>query len=96
MVRPEVNAPSPTTQTTLWVCPRFSRASTNPTAAETPVPACPALKVSYSLSSRLQNPLNPPNRRRVWNCSWRPVNSLWAYDWLPVSQTIRSLGVSSR
>ena len=65
MVRPEVRAPSPTTHTTLCFCFRCSRASTNPTAAETPVPAWPALNVSYSLSSRLQNPLSPSNWRMV-------------------------------
>ena len=69
MVSPEVSAPSPTTHTTLCDCFRCSRASTNPTAADTPVPAWPALNVSYSLSSRLQNPLNPPYCRMVWNCS---------------------------
>ena len=59
MVNPEVSAPSPTTHTTLCDCFRCSRASTNPTAAETPVPAWPALNVSYSLSLALAETAQP-------------------------------------
>src|SRR6476661_8036816 len=61
---PALMAPSPMTQTTFCFLPPRSRATAMPRPAEIEVEEWPAPKVSYSLSSRLQNPDRPPPWRK--------------------------------
>ncbi len=70
---------SPITATTLrpGVSAFMREATAMPRAAEMELEACPAEKVSYSLSSGLGKPLSPPNLRLVSKRSRRPVSILW-------------------
>src|ERR1035438_3230705 len=54
----------------------ISRATAIPSTAEIDVEACPAPKVSYSLSNLLRNPLMPLSLLMVPNLSFLPVNIL--------------------
>ena len=92
---PLIRAASPTTTATCSGPSRRSRASASPSATERPVPAWPPSMTSCSLSSRRGNPPSPPSWRSVSKRSCRPVSSLCAYAWCPVSQTMRSVGLVS-
>ena len=73
---PEVIAPSPTTAMVHEPSCRMAAPSAMPSAMERPVPACPAARVSCSLSLGSPNPDRPPSRRMFLNSSRRPVTSL--------------------
>jgi hypothetical protein len=62
--------------TTLKSSPERSRPTAMPKAAEIAVEACPAPKVSNSLSVRLRKPEIPPSCRSVSMRASRPVRSL--------------------
>ncbi len=51
-----------------------------PKAAEMEFEACPATKVSYSLSFGFGKPLSPPSLRKEAKASLLPVSILCAYD----------------
>src|SRR5665213_2851028 len=74
--KPEVSAPSPSTDTTLNDSPSMSRPTAMPKPAEIAVAAWPAPNESYGLSERLRKPDIPPSVRSVSNWRARPVSSL--------------------
>ena len=76
--KPPVKAPSPITAMTRASFFKSSFAASKPTAAEIEVDACPAPKLSYSLSEIFGKPEIPPSCLIVEKCSARPVKSLWA------------------
>ena len=92
---PLVSAASPKTQTTFSSLPSRSRAAAMPSAADMAVPACPAPKLSCSLSVRSAKPFSPSVVRMLRNRSFRPVSSLCTYDWWLTSHTNLSFGVSN-
>ena len=73
---PPVIAPSPMIATALRLSPLSLAAWAMPSAAEIDVDECAVPNVSYSLSSRLGNPDNPPYCRSVAMASRRPVSTL--------------------
>ena len=91
---PHVKAASPQSATTCSFVPRLSRATAIPRAADRAVPACPAPYESWTLSSRLKNPLTPPSFLSFLKLSpFLPVNNLWTYPWWDTSKIKRSVGV---
>ena len=74
---PPVIEPSPITATTFLSSPLTLAATAIPIAALMELDACPAVKVSYSLSLGWGNPANPSFFRSVSNCLRRPVKILW-------------------
>ena len=73
---------------------RRSRATARPSAIERPVPAWPPSITSCGDSLRRGKPPIPPSCRSVPKRPRRPVISLCAYAWWPVSQRIASFGDS--